>query len=357
CPDAELDNAIAGCIRPFDPARAPLFRCTLIRTAGGRNVLVADFHHLICDGMSQLILYNDFWRLYHGETLPPTRVQPKDYGEWERTFRSGEEYIAHREFWLQRLEGQLPRLDLPVTGQGRPETAGEGGSLAFSVGRSTLAPLLALYREREITPFSGLFSLYLMFLSQLTGQEDLVVGVAASGRLQEELEDVVGMFVKTLPIRYQLNPEVTYEAYVQDLHKYLVQANSRQLYDLGSIVGELGGRLAGGRGLFETLFVFQNFGSAAHQTGNAQFREYALESRQAKYPLVLTAAEAGEAFTFRLEYQFACFTPADARLLADQFTALLENAARNCGARVASIIDGAGKPAWLAQNNDFAFNF
>ena len=229
----EISDALRAAIRPFDLSRAPLMRCILVRS-GDSQMLLLDIHHIICDGVSQSILIADFTQLYRGGKPKELTIQYKDHAEWERHYRTTNDYIRNKEFWLKMYEGEIPQLEFPVLHL--PTTSSnEGGTMRFEIGRSGIDPILEMWKRAEITDFSGWFSLFCLFLSQLTGQDDLIAGINASGRMQDELEGVVGMFVKTLPIRCRLSPEMSFLDFSKEIHHCLVQAVGRQIYDLSDI--------------------------------------------------------------------------------------------------------------------------
>jgi mycobactin peptide synthetase MbtE len=351
-----INNAITGFIRPFDLNNGPLFRCGIINTREGKKMLVVDLHHIICDGMSQEILFFDFLKLYNGHTPETLPLQYKDYAEWEYNFRSSEEYLMHREFWLRSFEGDIPKLELPTLNATQHIMGEEGGNVLFTISEDTMKPLLDFLKKEEITTFSGLFALYHLFLSQLTGQEDIVIGVASSGRMQQELEKIVGMFVKMLPVRYLADPNVTFREFVKDVGKYLIQANSKQEYDLTSIVIEVNkNRSTPVESLFDVVFVFHNYQQDEPEEGNGQLSIYDFERKISKFPMTLVSAEYNGVFEFRMQYSNAYFIKADMEMLMGQFQALAETVTHNLDTRLIDIIGTSEVPTNMLED-DISFN-
>ena len=357
CTLQELPATVRAFNAPFNLAAAPLLRAGVFTTPENKKILAVNVHHIVCDGMSQMILFAELLRLCRQEQLPALERQYKDYAEWEYNFRSTEEYITHREFWLRSFENGIPRLALPTLNISIDPAADRGDTVAFEIDKAALQPLLELLNAEGITVFTGLYALYFLFLSQLTGQEDLVIGIANSGRMQHELEGVVGMFVKTLPVRCQLDPYMSFEQLLKEMGKLLIQANSKQVYDLANIVTELNtsGALQTDR-LFDVMFVYQDVEEEVQGQGEAAFARYPLENSAAKYPLTLFAVDNGRAFGFKLEYLSAYFTAADITLLIAQFTSLAERAAAQPFARIIDLV-GNGEPATRLIDEDISFNF
>ncbi|WP_144491229.1 condensation domain-containing protein, partial [Bacillus velezensis] len=101
-------------VRPFCLEEAPLFRAALVKESDERHLLLTDMHHIISDGVSVNTLIKEFGELYAGRSLAPMRLQYKDYAIWQRSFQEKEGYQKQEAYWLKRLEGELPVLELPA---------------------------------------------------------------------------------------------------------------------------------------------------------------------------------------------------------------------------------------------------
>jgi amino acid adenylation domain-containing protein len=352
----DIASVMNGFVRPFHLNRAPLLRCAIVSGTGVTKWLLVDVHHIICDGMSQVVLFADFIRLLQGEQLPPLPLQYKDYCEWEYNFRLSDVYNSQREYWLKAFEGGVPQLQLPVAAA---ETgAGAGASTSFRIEAADLRAFLDFLKAKEITASSGAYALYFLFLAQLTGQEDIVIGTTNTGRVQEELADLTGMFVKMLPIRYAIDMGMTLDAFLTDLHRRLVEANSRSAYDLVNIISDLNmNSSARIEKLFDAAFDFQYYHTGRNTRNDDMFSLMEVETRSAKYPLTLYVIEDEDgAFRCRLEYLSAYFTADDISLLVQQFKLLADRVNENPEAKLSDLIGDTEQPAGFTEEEiDFKF--
>ena len=357
-PGQDIQSAIAAFIRPFELAQAPLIRGCLISTSEGRRILVVDIHHIVCDGRSQLNLYSDFQKLYKGEQLPPLNLQYKDYAEWERRLRATKEYNAFREFWLSKFDKEIPKLNFPLVHAGAPVLSDDGRAEIFDINLSAMDAVVKLLGEEEVTTFSAVFATFFVYLAQLTGQTDMVVGVISSGRSQYELEDVVGMFVKTLPIRYQIDVNMLFKDFVREMHRNLVQANSNQFYDLADILDELSAKRKPGAatGLFDVLFDFQNFKGAIVDTDDVTFSSFDFDKNTTKYPMTVICIQGAERIYFRLEYMTQYFTSSDIQLVISQFRNLVQSVSEDPGSRILDLLDVNSTGKMIEDNITFNFS-
>jgi len=353
-----IEGVIASFIRPFDLEKGPLFRAAIVSAGGGRKFLLIDVHHIVCDGQSQMNLLADFVRLYNGIQLQPLAIQYKDYAEWEHSFRDSQEYAVHREFWLKSFAGAVPEMAWPIGDKAQKPATGEGRDTLFTIGRNAILPLLTLAEAENVTLFSGIFSAWLLFLSQLTGQDDLVIGINTSGRMQDELEGGVGMYAKTLPIRYRLDPSLSFKELLKNAHARLVEAQSKQVYDLADIVGELNRqREVAIKELIGAMFVYQSFESQVAVREDSEFIPYAFEQKTSKYPISLFVTEESDNLVFRWEYAASYFTAGDMEVLVAEFKRLLNEICRNTGATIVSLLESSGEPEDVKLKEAIDFNF
>ena len=353
----DLHDAFSKFVKAFDLRKAPLIRCGIIYAGEDQKILIVDLHHIICDGMSQLNLFSDFLSLYKGEVLKPISLQYKDYAEWEYNFKTTDEYRSYREFWLKGFEGNIPKLAIPTISSNKMKISDKGGNVTFKIDCKVIMPIIEVLKDEEITTFSGLFSIFFIYLFQLTGQEDLVIGINTSGRMQYELENIVGMFVKTLPIRFQIDTSILFKDFAKQLHNYLIQANSKQIFDLVDIVSELNkNREIPIKNLFDVMFVFQNFEDKKLQGNNEDFSTYEFENTTSKFPLSLISSQGEESFNFLLEYSSMEFTKNDIELLIAQFISLVKNISENLDGKIIDYIGGRTELLQVIED-DITFNF
>ncbi|CAI0888527.1 non-ribosomal peptide synthetase [Serratia ficaria] len=297
----------------------PLLSAVLLRLGEQRHTLLIAAHHLVGDGWSSAILLHDLLHLYGGETLPALKV---DYaaliGEMAQRDRN-----AQRDAWRERLLGVVPTLLYPDA-----DIAGEVHELEVSIPARLEQALKALLREQGITLSTLLQGVWATLLGALAGRDDVVFGTPVSGRYSEisGIEQHVGLFSNTLPVRFRLQPERPLLAQLQAQQQQQIPMLEHDGLGLGEIQ-----RLAGSGTLFDTMLVVENYpeDEGLHQRRFQGLRCPAMDNHgYTHYPLTLLALP-GERLRLQLEYRAAV---GDARPLAQRLltilTALVENPAQ-----------------------------
>jgi len=114
---------------------------------------------------------------------------------------TGEKEKRQEEYWLAEFSGPLPVLDLPVDYERPALKHFEGDNIYFKISPREVLTLKEYAREEEATMFMVVLALFNVFLSKLSGQEDIIIGTPAAGRRYSESSNIVGVFINTLSLR------------------------------------------------------------------------------------------------------------------------------------------------------------
>ena len=113
---------------------APLMRAKSLRLGEQKYVLILNFHHIVCDGSSLIIFYQELAMLYEAFldgkvcTLPSLPVQYGDYAVWQQEKLQAQVLESQLAYWRRQLGTGLTPLSLARTMSGplcRP-TVGRG---------------------------------------------------------------------------------------------------------------------------------------------------------------------------------------------------------------------------------------
>ncbi|UCH95910.1 MAG: amino acid adenylation domain-containing protein, partial [Candidatus Aminicenantes bacterium] len=307
-------STINNFIRPFDLSRAPLLRVGLAKTGPGQHILLVDMHHIVSDGISTGLLLNGFITLINGGFLPEPGVTYKDYAQWQISQMETEALKKQEAFWLREFAEEIPVLNLPMDFP-RPFVQNlEGNTLMFEIGAAETKQLQQLLLEEECSLFMGLLSLFNVLLSRLSSQEDIVVGCVAAGRLLPGLEEVIGMFVNTLPLRNCPAGNKPFGQFLQEVKDKTLRAFENQEYQFEELVEKLSVKRDIGRNpLFDTALDVQdpdiniNINIQDVPIQGLKMKPYPYSSRISKFDLIFHCEDLKDKLLFTVEYSVKLF--------------------------------------------------
>ncbi|BCB89239.1 non-ribosomal peptide synthetase [Phytohabitans suffuscus] len=197
--------------RPFAPEEPQRMRCTAVRLAPNIYVALISTHHSSSDGWSMAIVFKEVAQLYpmlreaRESDLPPPPIQYGDFAVWQRE-HLGEEWMAGEvAYWKEVLDGIPPRLALP---NDRPYPARRTFTAHHHtsvLSREATEALERLAEAEGVSISMILLAACSVVLYRYTEQDDLVFGVAITGRVRTETEQVVGCFANALPLRMRVS--------------------------------------------------------------------------------------------------------------------------------------------------------
>ncbi|WP_407977308.1 amino acid adenylation domain-containing protein [Brucella pseudogrignonensis] len=289
-----------------------LISAMLVHLADNEHVLILVVHHLMIDGWSTPLLLRDLFDAYrnNGAELP---ALPNSYQQVV-TQLSSRDTAPDKATWREALNGVVPtRLfdDAPAGA-----TVEE---FALKLSRKTSEVLLAQARQRGITLNVLMQAVWATLLGSMAGRNDIVFGTPVAGRSVpvEGLGEQVGLFLNTIPVRVNLKADASLWAQAQAMQARQAELMEHDGIGLGDIQA-----LAGGKPLFDTLLVVENYPDndyLGRDIGGMQVSD--IHNRgYSHYPLALLVLP-GEELTLLVENRGAV---TDAQALAERVAGLLD---------------------------------
>ncbi|MBO4208616.1 condensation domain-containing protein, partial [Micromonospora echinofusca] len=323
-------TALLGTPEPVDLAAGPAVRARLVRLADDEHALLLGLHHISSDGWSEGIILRELAALYGAfvadqpSPLAPLPVQYADFAVWQRTRLTGDRLAGQLDYWRDRLAGLTP-LELPTDRPRPPVWNPDGGLVTFDVPATVAGRLRELGRAQNATPFMVLLAAFQVLLARYTGQTDIAVGTPAAGRDRLEVHDLVGLFLNTLVLRTNLSGEPSFTDLLARTRETVLAAQSHQDVPFERIVDALSpARDLSRNPLFQTMFLWQESGSAGFEAGGLVGEELSAGPATAKFDLTLgVAEEADGSFSGGVDFPTALFDVATIERLAGHYQQLL----------------------------------
>ncbi|HEX8350793.1 MAG TPA: condensation domain-containing protein, partial [Hymenobacter sp.] len=295
--------------QPFDLSRDSVLRAVLMRLSDEEYLLVVVLHHIAGDGWSVSVLVKELLEVYEATlekrppVLPALPVQYGDYALWQRQYLQGEVLAKELSYWKKQLAG-LESLELPTDFARPPVQSTDGGMQHLELGPQLRRKLEAFSQQEGVTPFMTLLAVFKVLLSRYCGQEDICVGTAVAGRLQAEVEPLVGFFVNTLALRSNLSGNPGFRQLLQLVRATVLEAFSHQQLPFEKVVEAVGTTRDLSRSpVFQVAFALQNTPDVPElHLEKVRLEGESFETNTAKFDLTLTATPAGRDMEVSVNY-------------------------------------------------------
>ncbi len=374
-PADQLDARLAAaCARTFDLS-ADLPLSVRLLTVGPRDhVLVVVLHHIASDGVSMGPLSRDLTTAYAARLAgtsprwPSLPVQYSDYVLWQRELLGGgdeptSEMSRQLAFWRRTLADLPEELVLPTDFPRPAEASYRGGTVEFETGAALHARLTAFAHTENVTPFMVVHAAVAALLTRLGCGTDVPLGTAVAGRVDEALDELVGLFVNSLVLRADTGGDPTFRELVHRVRDVDLAAFEHQDVPFERLVEALRpSRSLARHPLFQVFFILASGGAGDVEMLGLPSTTLRTAGDTAKFDLSFYLSEerddAGRPAGIKgvVEYSADLFGRSAAEAIAAALVRLLDAVLTDPGTRLGRIdvLDAASRHRLLVTRNDTA---
>jgi 3-oxoacyl-(acyl-carrier-protein) synthase/NRPS condensation-like uncharacterized protein/NADP-dependent 3-hydroxy acid dehydrogenase YdfG/acyl carrier protein len=268
----------------FDLENGPLFKASLFRVSEDRFIFLFNMHHIISDGWSVSVIVKDILMIYDAllrndvSPIQMPRIQYKDFAHWHNQVLVDEKLTPHRAYWINKLSGQLMTLNLPLDFVRPKVRSYQGARLQSSIDEVITQKLRQLNKTEGTTMFIMLQAILKVLLFKYCGQDDISIGTPIAGRVHEDLQDQVGLYLNNLVLRDRVDDRQPFSAFLQEVKKTTFEAFNHQLYPYDKIIEDLKVPYDKSRNpLYDVLLSMSNFDVRDTRTKNSRLSQILIE--------------------------------------------------------------------------------
>ncbi|WP_322923406.1 amino acid adenylation domain-containing protein [Paenibacillus campi] len=322
--------------KPFDFTDC-LFRITIMQLNELEHILIMSMHHIISDGWSMGILFKElqfyyrFFEEHVTEPLPPLNIQYADYALWEQEQLKHKQLEQKLNFWKDHLQHAPGLIELPHDLPRKTNVKSKGASYTFVLPEQLSTSLEHICKQQHATIFMGLFALYNVLLYRYTQQKDLIVGTITANRELAEIENIIGFFVNTLPIRTEVKEDSSFTQLLEQVRDACLQAYNHQEVPFEMIVDEINpDRNLSYTPLIQTICIMQNQTVQGDLSlSKLQVEPIEIEYDLIKFDLSLVFSKSANLISCYVGYNKQLFTEHRIKEMMDSFIHLLGAIIRN----------------------------
>ncbi|MDN3351338.1 non-ribosomal peptide synthetase [Actinomadura sp. DC4] len=218
--------------QPFDLYADTLHEQELFKIGPDHYLWFQRAHHLVADGFSLVVVFGRLAEIYASlRSGRPDAGRPlasvRTLVELDSAYRTSPAFQSDRDYW----RAALADIPAPVTlSSGR---AGTGGGLVRQTEEidSHAAARLRESARRSKTSFPVLgFAAAVAFIHLLTGADDIVLGLAVTGRVGPARGPIPGMTANILPVRVRVSRTMSVGELIRETSRAMKGALRHQRY-------------------------------------------------------------------------------------------------------------------------------
>lgn len=248
---------------PFDLSTGPLMRIRAGKIDKDKWLLVFTMHHVIGDGWSMDILFRELLQCYgryvasDTPQMEPLTIQYRDYAVWQQESLAAGKWVQYRQYWLRQLDGYPVPPELPSDRNRTPDTGYHGSEISLMLEEDVTGALMRFSGEKGATLFMGLLAALSALLFRRSGQGDRVIGSPVAGRDLIALQEQIGCYINTLPLRIRIHDGDNFHQLLDTVRQVTLDGYEHQVYPFDRLLEDLDWPLEKGRNpLFDVMMLY-----------------------------------------------------------------------------------------------------
>jgi amino acid adenylation domain-containing protein len=346
---------------PLDIGRCPLFVAVLYRMSDTQHVFLFMPHHIIWDGWSFDILYEEISELYlaarqgRSARLPALEITYADYARWHAMWVGSDDCRSQVAFWKRRYAAARPLRGIPTDRQRKAGMSGVGAVAWVGVDKLLTERLRELSVRLGVTLNMVTMAVHAMLVSHSTGEHGVVLGMPVRGRVISEVEPIMGFFNNLLPLNLEVDAAKEFSSWLGVIREQTVSAFANQDVPFELLAGEAEFAVAAQGGqLYQSLFSFQDARHRTHDWGGLKHQSVLVMQKGATEDFGLWLMDVPHGLEGGINYNADIFDASTAELFRERYLGLLKRVAENPEARISELLDAPGPDlerfsAWLLR--------
>ena len=240
-----------------------MIRARLLRLGAEDNVLLIVLHHIIADGWSIGVLFEEISKHYAAfvndrqASFPEPGPQFSDVARWERWWCTTAAAARQLAYWAEHLRGAAPVF----CSDGKPEGPRPDPRRAHEpvhLSEDLIGRLSNYGRIYGATLFMTLLAGLKAVLVIRTGRTDICVATATANRSQPGTDRVIGLFQNTTIVRTSIDPNLPFPEALRRVRNAILEAHARQEIPFDILAEHLSKQGLDPASLVQIYFTLQN---------------------------------------------------------------------------------------------------
>ena len=241
-----------------------LFQIVIYKLEADKYAILFVFDHIIIDGWSINLFAESLKKYYQLEItdVPEPaikRLQYRDFSVWQRNTLDSGAMVVNKDFWLKELEEVGLPKELPFSRK-TPVSSSEVTAITYDFSTNQVQGLLSLADSTESTLYMILLSVVGLILNKYLFSDEVVIGTTDNGRSEICIEDIIGCFINTLPVKVSVRESDSFNTLLARTKETLLEIHKHKRYPFEQLLKDIAkNRDNVQEALFNVQVLFQNF--------------------------------------------------------------------------------------------------
>ena len=247
----EKFNIIDSCLFKFKIAIFP------DNSAG----VILNIHHIVADSWSLGLTIQKIIQIYHyiknGEKVLTKGSSYIYYIEKEQEYKQSHKYAIDKSYWNKTFSSMPEIATIPNISKVEPSSSYNANRLIFNIDKDLLNKISIFCKENHLSFFNFFISIYAIYINRVSSVNDFVIGTPILNRTTINDKQSTGMFVNTVPIRFNFIENTSFDEFVKTISKNIIGILRHQKYSYNSILEDIRAKFTNVPNLYNIMFSYQ----------------------------------------------------------------------------------------------------
>lgn len=324
----------------FDLSKGPLLKLTCVKTDTSKFKLIWTMHHIIVDGWSIAILFNDFIRYYDmlisNNAIKNVREKAAVERRNKSSYKKYIDWLSNNDskkslnHWVKELQGYDNNISLAQDlGVFRDEKRVE--CIQTTICNKDLSLLEKYARDNHITVNTIVECSLGILLQKLSGKDDVVYGKVVSGRTANvpNIDYSTGLYINTIPFRLKNSSKTKIRDLLYNIFHSDIENQKFEHCALSKIQDNMPQKNA----LINVLYCFENYYyddsslSLLSKKHHIKIDDY---KEKTNYDITVQIAYNSSSLNIRLMYNSCIFSNELATSFVDRLILIIKTISSSC---------------------------
>lgn len=302
-----------------------LIKVKVISVNPNEFILLFCTHHIVMDGLSLEILINEFVKNYNGSKdgfsieNADLKTQFKDYSEWYNK-KQKEESSKNEMFWKKYLQTYSVKNTFERDFDSKTDTQ-KGSYYSIELTNTLSSALKQMAIDNEVTFYAVLAASLNFLIHKYSNHNDICIGTVNYGRTIPDLNNQIGMFVKTLVLRTKFNSRQTFTEILKSTQNDIYLIDEHQDISFNQLP----------KSIFDLMLVYQNteFSAGDIVLNDLKLISVPVRNSFIKMPILFNLFEKNGILKGTIEYNCDLFDAGTIEIIALKYEKLLNEIIKN----------------------------
>lgn len=315
CQKSDYETAARECIQPFDLIGGPLVRFKMCRI-NEEYVFFCNIHHIISDGTSMKVFLQQICDVYEGKEIPAEEISYFDVASMEEQLKTTKEYSDALNYYGQKFENVEYDDTIPYDLDPSKTKICRKMLSVYSDTVIDSDEIEEFTRNNDITKSTLFMGAFAYTQALFSGDKNSCFTTATVGRNDKRLMNTQGMFVKILPLHFEINDEEKSVSFLKNIRKDFINLKDNNIVFFQDLVEKFGIRN-------NVSFTYQSDILSEIEFGGSYIIPEELLQNEAQADILCMVLKLQDRYEIRLHYRGECYSEQYIKSFGDTMFAVI----------------------------------